>query len=55
LGIGGQSSTPIKVDTIDNAIEVAAGFDHACALLSDGTATCWGGNYDGQLAPMGHS
>ncbi len=29
--------------------EVAAGFDHACALYSTGVVLCWGGNANGQL------
>ncbi len=30
---------------------LAAGDDHICALLSDGTVNCWGSNVDGQSVP----
>jgi len=36
----------------DIAIQIAAGYDHACALLSGGKVVCWGSNTYGQL---GHS
>lgn len=29
--------------------DVAAGFDHTCAIRSDGTAFCWGANHAGAL------
>jgi cysteine-rich repeat protein len=29
--------------------QIAAGGNHACAVLKDGTLRCWGGNYSGQL------
>ena len=47
--IGGTSATPVPVMNLANATAVTAGGDHTCALLSDGTVECWGGNYDGQL------
>ena len=31
------------------AVQVAAGDQHACALLPDGSAWCWGYNFQGQL------
>jgi alpha-tubulin suppressor-like RCC1 family protein len=37
--------------TIDGStiLDLAAGFDHVCALIDDGTVSCWGGNGTGQL------
>ncbi|HSM71583.1 MAG TPA: hypothetical protein VK851_08575 [Anaerolineales bacterium] len=31
------------------ALDVDSGLRHTCALLVDGTVSCWGGNYYGQL------
>jgi alpha-tubulin suppressor-like RCC1 family protein len=32
-----------------SVVEVAAGFDHTCARMKDGTLWCWGLNADGQV------
>jgi alpha-tubulin suppressor-like RCC1 family protein len=34
---------------LNNAIAIVAGWDHTCALLSNGIAHCWGYNQYGQL------
>ena len=31
------------------AVAIAAGDIHTCAILDDGSVSCWGGNWDGQL------
>jgi alpha-tubulin suppressor-like RCC1 family protein len=40
-------STPQAVLGIDDAIEISAGWNHACAVRSDHSLWCWGGNGDG--------
>src|SRR2546427_727031 len=42
VGMGGAGH-------LTNAVAVAAGGYHSCALLVDGTVWCWGRNLDGQL------
>ncbi len=40
---------PNPVAGISTAIRLHAGYNHACALLSDGTVRCWGMNNNSQL------
>jgi alpha-tubulin suppressor-like RCC1 family protein len=47
--IAGNTASPVKVLNITNAIAVAAGFEHTCAVLGDGDTRCWGLNDGGQL------
>jgi hypothetical protein len=35
------------------AVQIAAGRSHTCALTTDGRIWCWGGNYSGQLGAGG--
>jgi alpha-tubulin suppressor-like RCC1 family protein len=46
--MGMASNVPVDVLAIDSAVYVSAGA-HTCAVLSDGTARCWGLNTNGQL------
>ncbi|MFZ5890242.1 MAG: hypothetical protein ACOY0T_04160 [Myxococcota bacterium] len=41
--------TPVQVPGLSNAVSIAAGQSHSCAVLSSGTVYCWGGNSYGQL------
>lgn len=43
------STTPVTVDGINNASDVAAGSSHSCAILSNSTIKCWGYNVQGEL------
>ena len=41
--------TPVRVQGLTNVAQVTADGDHSCAVLTDGTARCWGRNDEGQL------
>jgi len=43
------------VTGLTNAVALAAGGSHTCALLADGTARCWGLNDFGQLGSAANS
>jgi alpha-tubulin suppressor-like RCC1 family protein len=43
------SSVPVAVSGLTNATGLAGGYNHACALVADGTIRCWGDNGSGQL------
>jgi alpha-tubulin suppressor-like RCC1 family protein len=40
---------PTAVRSINNAIQIAAGTDFACAVRGSGAVQCWGSNTTGQL------
>ena len=44
-----DSSVPVGVVDVTDAIAVSAGGAHSCALHEGGTISCWGWNEDGQL------
>jgi alpha-tubulin suppressor-like RCC1 family protein len=47
---GPASTTPWRTSPgSPPTVDVAIGYRHACALLRDGTATCWGQNAVGEL------
>src|SRR4029079_12565219 len=45
------TAQPLGTNTVCpiRATAISVGQSHACALISDGTARCWGANYAGQL------
>lgn len=45
----GNQETPVSVSGISTAVDVSAGYSHACAALSNGTVQCWGYNGNGEL------
>ena len=45
-----DAATPVQVQGLSGgALDVAAGEEHNCAVLTDGTVACWGENDHGQL------
>jgi alpha-tubulin suppressor-like RCC1 family protein len=47
--INSQSNIPVAVRNMTNAVAVATGISHSCAVLDTGAAKCWGLNTSGQL------
>ncbi|MFK7986868.1 MAG: RCC1 domain-containing protein [Sandaracinaceae bacterium] len=45
--------SPVAVPGLSDAIDVATGAEHTCALLRDGRVFCWGRNAEGQLGVEG--
>ena len=43
------SAVPVAVSGVSDATQIAAGYDHTCALLTGGSIDCWGENNSGQL------
>jgi len=45
-----RSLVPVAVDGLSSGVQlVALGSSHGCAIDSNGTLKCWGGNFFGQL------
>ena len=52
IGDGAKSDRLVPTDVTGlggTAVQVSAGFDHTCALLTGGTIKCWGNNTTGEL------
>jgi alpha-tubulin suppressor-like RCC1 family protein len=47
----GQQAYTISVgaDVLRNVVRIAAGIQHTCAVLTDGTVRCWGASIHGEL------
>ncbi|HEY3487623.1 MAG TPA: hypothetical protein VGL10_06120 [Gammaproteobacteria bacterium] len=45
----GNNLPAIDLGTGRTAAQIAAGHDHTCAILDNGTVKCWGANWGGQL------
>ncbi len=44
-----EATQPVPVTGLANAVGVYVGHSSSCALLADGTLSCWGDNSEGQL------
>lgn len=44
-----QSTHPVQVSDIDDAVLIAASSTHSCVVRQDGSLWCWGGNEHGQI------
>ena len=48
-GTNVDSTAPVAVTGIANAISISSGFNYTCAARSDNSVACWGANGSGQL------
>jgi len=48
-GSGTDSSTPVAVTMVSDAVQISAGGLHTCAVRATGAVLCWGRNSEGQL------
>jgi alpha-tubulin suppressor-like RCC1 family protein len=46
---GAVTAQPVAVSGVNDATQIATGYDHVCALRAGGTVVCWGSNADGEL------
>jgi alpha-tubulin suppressor-like RCC1 family protein len=51
---GTLSTTPVAVPGLTGVVDIALGYHFGCALLADGSVTCWGGIAvdDGTAEPL---
>ena len=47
--LAGKSLLPLSVSNVSNATQIVTSSSHSCALISGGSAKCWGNNAYGQL------
>ena len=47
--VGGASPSPGPPLSLSGVVSISAGTGHSCAVLTDGTARCWGWNGSGQV------
>ena len=43
------STIPIEVEDITDAVDIAAGWEHTCAVHATGEVSCWGDDSRGEL------
>ena len=60
LGNGGTSdvNTPTPTSSLGigrTAVAISSGYSHTCAILDDGSVSCWGDGHYGQLGNGGTS
>jgi alpha-tubulin suppressor-like RCC1 family protein len=48
-GTATDSTVPVVVSGVSDAVAIAAGDNHTCALQATATAKCWGDNTFGEL------
>ena len=46
---GGREILPVDVIGVTDAVSLACGDDHSCAIMKDGTMKCWGDGGSGEL------
>ena len=49
IGVISDRETPSLVHNLNNIIDINFGYYHTCALLNNGSVSCWGRNIFGQL------